>query len=210
MTDPLRILGKESSINVRKVLWTCREIGQDFVREDWGSGFRPLDTPEFRALNPNAQVPVITVPGGYLWESNSICRYLVGRAGRANLLPTEPLARAQVEKWMDWQATDLNSAWRIAFTALVRRAPRQGEAESVAASIDEWNRLTLILNDQLARTGAYVAGPDFTLADIVLGLSVNRWKMTPLERPDAPAVEAWWARLLERPGFREFGANGVP
>lgn len=210
MTEPLRILGKESSINVRKVLWTCREIGEDFVREDWGSGFQPVDTPEFRAINPNAQVPVITVPGGYLWESNTICRYLVGRAGRTDLLPTDPLARAQVEKWMDWQATELNSAWRIAFTALVRRAPKHGEAESVAGSIDEWNRLTLILNDQLARTGAYVAGPDFTLADIVLGLSVNRWKMTPMERPDVPDVEAWWGRLLERPGFREFGANGTP
>ena len=36
----LKLLGKASSINVRKVLWTCQELGLPLVREDWGSGFR--------------------------------------------------------------------------------------------------------------------------------------------------------------------------
>ncbi len=48
----LRILGKASSINVRKVLWTCAELQIPFEREDWGSGFKSTDTPEFLALNP--------------------------------------------------------------------------------------------------------------------------------------------------------------
>ena len=47
-----------------------------------------------------------------------------------------------------------------------------------------------ILDAQLARTGAYVAGERFTLADIPVGLSVNRWFMTP-----------WSGRLL-RPSRR--------
>jgi glutathione S-transferase len=63
----LQILGKASSINVRKVLWTCVEIGVPFEREDWGSGFRSTDTEEFRALNPNAMVPVIRDEGLVLW-----------------------------------------------------------------------------------------------------------------------------------------------
>ena len=53
-----RILGKASSINVRKVLWTCEELGLSYQQEDWGSGFQSTHTPEFLALNPNAQVPV--------------------------------------------------------------------------------------------------------------------------------------------------------
>lgn len=209
MTEPLRILGKASSINVRKVLWTCREVGRDFVREDWGSGFQPVDTDAFRAMNPNAQVPVVQVADGYLWESNSICRFLAGDAGRADLLPLAPLARVRVEMWMDWQATELNPAWRYAFMALVRRSPTFADPDAIAASVVGWNRQMGILEGQLAKTGAYVVGPDFTLADIVLGLSTNRWKMTPMERPHLPAVEEWWARLCARPGFREFGANGV-
>jgi glutathione S-transferase len=58
----LRILGKASSINVRKVLWTCHELGLAIEREDWGSGFQTTDTPAFRALNPNAMVPVLVEP----------------------------------------------------------------------------------------------------------------------------------------------------
>jgi hypothetical protein len=54
----LKILGKRSSINVRKV-WTCDEVGLTYQQEDYGSGFQPVDTAEFRALNPNGLVPVL-------------------------------------------------------------------------------------------------------------------------------------------------------
>ena len=62
---------------------------------------------------------------------------------------------------------------------------------------------------QLRATGAYVAGSAFTLADVVLGLSVNRWMMTPMDKPDLRHVAAYVDRLGERPGFREFGRNGI-
>ena len=55
----LKILGKAASINVRKVLWTCDELNLPYEREDWGSGFKSTDDPAFRALNPNAMVPVL-------------------------------------------------------------------------------------------------------------------------------------------------------
>lgn len=59
----LKILGKASSINVRKVVWTCAELQIPFERQDWSSGFRNTNTPEFSALNPNAMVPVIDDEG---------------------------------------------------------------------------------------------------------------------------------------------------
>ena len=207
----LRILGKASSINVRKVLWTCAEIGLDYTREDWGSGFRPTTGPEFLALNPNALVPVIEDHNGVLWESNTICRYLAAEHGRPDLLPTAPRARAEVERWMDWQATELNGAWRHAFMGLVRRDPRFADPAGIAASLGEWAARMAILDGQLAATGGYAAGSGFTLADIVLGLSVNRWLETPMpDRPVFPAIEAWLGRLDARPGWRAHGRNGVP
>src|ERR1700744_4768263 len=115
MTAKLRLLGIANSINVRRVLWPCREIGIDYDREDVGSGFAPTDTAEFLKLNPNGLVPVIEDEAGVLWESNTICRYLAAKHGRTDLLPENPRARAGVEQWMDWQATDLNSSWRYAF-----------------------------------------------------------------------------------------------
>jgi glutathione S-transferase len=205
----LRILGKASSINVRKVLWTCAELGLSFEREDWGSGFQSTDNPDFLALNPNAMVPVLVDGDTVLWESNTICRYLAARNGAGRLLPVDSVRRAHVEQWMDWQATELNNAWRYAFMALVRRSPAHQDAQLVAASAAQWNRHMGILDRQLARTGAFVAGADFSLADIVLGLSINRWLMTPIERPVLPAVESYVARLRDRPGYLEFGGNGV-
>ena len=206
----LKVLGKPTSINVRKVLWTCEEIGRPIELEPYGSGFQPVDTPAFRALNPNAQVPVIVDGDLVLWESNTICRYLAGRARREDLLPTEPAARARVEQWMDWQATDLNSAWRYAFMALVRRSAAHQDATAIAASVAEWNRLMGIADAQLARTGAFIAGEAFTLADVVVGLSTHRWFMAPIERPALPAVQDYYERLSARPGFRLHGRNGVP
>ncbi|MFM5176336.1 glutathione S-transferase N-terminal domain-containing protein [Aeromonas caviae] len=88
----LRILGKASSINVRKVLWTCAELTLPFELEEWGSGFRPTDTPAFLALNPNAMVPVIQDEDFTLWESNTIIRYLATRHGANALYPAEARA----------------------------------------------------------------------------------------------------------------------
>jgi len=206
----LRILGKASSINVRKVLWTCAEIELSYGLEPFGIGFAETRTPEFLALNPNGLVPVIENDEGILWESNSICRYLANRHGRDDLLPTAARPRALVERWMDWQATELNTAWRTPFLALVRRDPDHADPVRIAAGIAGWNAMMGILEGQLDATGAFVAGANFTLADVVLGLSANRWLETPMPRPDYPAIAAWVNRLMQRPGFREHGRNGVP
>lgn len=204
----LKILGKAPSINVRKVLWTCAEIGLPFELEEWGLGTgRPVPTPEFQKLNPHGLVPVLLDGNDVLWESNTICRYLAGRHQRADLLPLEPLARAHVEKWMDWQATDLNASWRYAFMGLVRRHPDFTEPAAIAASVAAWNRQMATLDAQLAVTGAYAAGDTFTLADIVLGVSVQRWLSTPIGHADLPAVRAYYERLRQRPAFVSHGCT---
>ncbi len=196
----LRILGKASSINVRKVLWVCDEIGLPYERHDRG--------PEL-AQNPNGLVPVIVDGDFVLWESNTILRYLAGRYGSASLLPHEPRARAEVDKWIDWQATEFNSAWRYAFMALVRNNPVFDDPRQIATSIQAWTRMLAILDERLAATAAFVAGDGFTLADIPIGLSVNRWLMTPLQHPVFPAVNAYYERLSARPAFLKHGRNGI-
>jgi glutathione S-transferase len=198
----LTIIGKPTSINVRKLLWTCVELGLPFTREDWRD--------EHAALNPNRMVPVLVDGDFTLWESNAICRYLCAREANHALLPREARARAQVEQWMDWQATELNNAWRYTFMALVRASPAHTDPAQIEAGIANWNRHAGMLEARLAATGAYVAGERFTLADIVIGLSLNRWTMTPMARPDYPQVAAYRARLAERPGHLAWCANGVP
>lgn len=206
----LRILGRASSINVRKVLWTCAEIGLPFHREDWGAGFRATSDPSFTTLNPNAMVPVVVDGAFALWESNTICRWLAAEQGRTDLLPSAPRERADVERWMDWQLGDLNNAWRPAFLGLVRRSPQHQDAAAIAGSVAEWNRLMAILDAQLDRGGPFVCGPAFTVADIVLGLSAHRWYATPIERPPLTRLRAWYERVTARPAFAAQGCGEHP
>jgi glutathione S-transferase len=198
----LKVIGKASSINVRKVLWTCAELGIPFQREEWQAAHA--------GLNPNAMVPVIVDGDFVLWESNAICRYLASQQPEAGLLGEGARQRARSEQWMDWQATELNNSWRYAFMALVRQSRAHQDPVQVQASIANWNRHIGILDAQLQLTGSFVTGDQFTLADVVLGLSVNRWALTPIERPDYPAVRAYYERLSERPGFLQYGRNGTP
>ena len=206
----IRIMGRASSINVRKVLWACAEMEIPFEREDWGAGFKSTRTPEFLALNPNAMVPVIQDDDFILWESNSIIRYLAARSNASNLYPHEAKAKARVDQWIDWQASDLNKSWSYAFMSLVRHSPEHQDSQALAAACKDWSRHMEILNRQLASTGAYVAGNEFSLADIPIGLSVNRWFETPLAHPDLPAVSDYYERLSQRPGYLLHGRNGTP
>jgi len=200
----LKIIGKATSINVRKVLWLCEEISLKIEREE-------ASPQDIRALNPNAMVPVLRDGDFTMWESNAICRYLAATRGATDLLPANAKNRAKVDQWMDWQATELNNSWRYAFMALVRKSPAHEKATLITASLANWNRHMQMLEGQLVKTGSYAAGSSFTLADIVLGLSTNRWFLTPMEqRPSLPAVEAYYERLSQRPPFKLHGRNGVP
>ena len=198
----LRVLGYVGSINVRKVLWTCAELDLPFERVE--------SDPELLAGNPNAKVPVIRDGDFVLWESNSICRYLANKHPRAKLLPAEPEARALVEQWMDWQATELNTAWRYCFMALARKSPAHTDAAEIAKSTVEWNRLMSLLDAHFARGGQFVTGEFFTLADILLGLTTHRWLHTPMERPHLDALHGYYQRLSVRPAFRAHVSAEVP
>lgn len=206
----IRLLGRSSSINVRKVLWTLAELEVQHEHEEWGHDAMPLQSAHFLALNPNGLIPVLQHDGLTVWESNAICRYLAARFDRHDLLPSVPAERARVEQWMDWQATELNNAWRYAFMGLVRRSPAHQDRQAIRSSVENWNRHMAILDATLAATGGYVLGPTFTLADIPLGLSVHRWYMTPFQRPQLAAVAAYYDLLGERPAYRRHGRNELP
>jgi len=130
-----------------------------------------------------------------------------GNHQRHDLLPAAPAPRAKVEQWMDWQATELNPSWGYAFHALVRKNPEFQDPQRIAAGVRGWNEKMGLLEQQLTHTGAYVAGKAFTLADILVGLSVHRWQMTPMERPSYPAISAYYEKLSQRPGFQAFALD---
>jgi glutathione S-transferase len=155
-------------------------------------------------------VPVIQDGDFTLWESNSIIRYLASRYNGSELYPTDAQTRARVDQWVDWQASELNRSWSYAFMSLVRQSPDYQDNAALANGIEQWSKNMAILDRQLDKTGAYVSGEQFSLADIPIGLSVNRWFETPLAHPDFAAVKAYYDRLSLRPGYMLHGRNGTP
>ncbi|MER9228788.1 glutathione S-transferase [Mesorhizobium sp. M0664] len=204
----LRIYGYAGSINVRKVLWACAELDLAFEPEDWGGSHRSISEPLFRALNPVAMVPVIDDAGTIVWESNAIIRYLAASRDRYDLLPGDPAARARVEMWMDWQVSDFNNSWRVAFQGLVRKNPEHQDPAEIERSIAAFSRMVAIVDGELAKSGGFICGPDFTLADIPIGLSVHRWRSLPGEKPQLDHIELYYDCLCERAGFRKHGRDG--
>ena len=198
----LRVLGRKTSINVRKVLWTCAELDLHFEHVETDK--------KLLACNPNAMVPVIQDGDFVMWESNAICRYLAREQPRSTLLPEGAQARALVEQWMDWQATELNTAWRYAFLALSRKSAAHADPKAIAASVESWNQHMRLLDQHFAQGGQFATGEFFTLADVVLGLSTQRWLLTPMNKPHLDAVHGYYQRLSVRPAFRAQIDPAVP
>ena len=207
----LKILGRANSFNVRKVLWVCDEIGIPYEREDYGRGFRPTNTPEFLKLNPAGQVPCVIDDGIVMRESHAILRYLAARHGAKALYPDDLKQRQQIEAWMDWVAYDVTHSLRGAFLGGQLKEPPWNNEWFVEQGRKDLTQQMKLLDDHLSANGPYILGKDFTLADIPMGLVVNRWfSLAELARPDYPALTRYYDLLTKRPAFRAHGRNGLP
>ena len=204
----LKIWGRTTSSNVQKVLLTCAELDIPFERVDLGGPFGGNRDPAYLALNPNGLVPTVEDGGLVIWESNTIIRYLCAKHHGAHLHPTDLARRTEVERWMDWQLAALGPPMGVMLMGWYRTPPEQRDARALEAArlraIEYWT----MLERQLER-GPYIAGAEFTLADIVLGMFGHRWHVYPIERPSLPRLKAWYERIAERPGFQAHIAGPV-
>lgn len=199
----ITVWGRASSTNVQKVLWTLDELGLPYERVDCGREYGGLDTVEFRAMNPNGRIPVMKDGDIILWESNTICRYLCRTRHETGLYPEEPDKAAEVEKWMDWQLATLWPSIRPMFyMARDQHDIAAAHDDKFAATVTEARRNIRILNETLAER-PYLAGSEFTLADMPSIISINRWLFIGYRLENAQHVKDWYARLNERPACAE-------
>ncbi|HET7503164.1 MAG TPA: glutathione S-transferase N-terminal domain-containing protein, partial [Kofleriaceae bacterium] len=170
----LKIWGRLSSINVRKVVLAAQELGLPFERVDAGAAFGIVRTPEYLARNPNGLVPLIEDDQVQLWESNVIVRYLCARHAPDRLYPLDLPRRFDAERWMDWQQTTLNPAGRPAFIQLLRTPPEGRDSAAVAQSVAAMEPLMAVIDQHLAGR-PFMAGQHLTMADVPIACDVHRW-----------------------------------
>jgi glutathione S-transferase len=193
----IRLLGRQTSGNVQKVIFCLEELGVPYLREDYGRQFGNTLTDAYRKLNPTAKVPTLVDGDVTIWESHAILRYLAALHGPA-LTGATPAERSLVERWMDWLLGALNTPYVAVFKDAKKPAPERA-ADFAAQSADLVAQLK-ILDEHLAGR-AWLALDRFTIADIALGQIVKRCLEFPIERPASPALERWQAAIAARPAF---------
>jgi GSH-dependent disulfide-bond oxidoreductase len=158
--------------------------------------------PEFLAISPNNRIPAIVDHepddrGGpfAVFETGAILIYLADKTGR--FLPQAIRARSVVMQWLMWQMGGLG--------------PMLGQhghfalyaAEKIPYAIeryrDEAARLYRVLDTQLGKTGAYVAGDDYTIADIACFPWTMTHKAQGFTLDDYPNIKRWYAEVRARP-----------
>ena len=197
----LRLLGRATSGNVQKVIFLLEELGAEYTREDYGRQFDNTSTAEYGAMNPTRKVPTLVDGDLVVWESNTILRYVAAKHGSA-LLPQDPGARTQVERWMDWMLAALNPVYLAGF-----RDAKKPEAERGPTVGKDLHAELAVLEGQFGRHD-WAAGAEFSLADVALGPVVVRCLGYPFGMPPLPALEAWRERLRARPAFMKAIAAG--
>ncbi len=199
----LKIWGRKNSSNVRKALWCAEELGLTCETQDAGGAFGVVDTPEYRAMNPNGRIPVIEDDGFVLWESNTIVRYLAARhAADSNWYPADVQARANAEKWMDWTTSSFAEPFRHVFWGVLRTPADQQDWSAINAAQKTCEQLLSMVDQALAHT-PYLSGDEIGVGDIPLGSFIYAWFEMPIERAPMPHLQAWYARLKQRPAYQK-------
>jgi glutathione S-transferase len=199
----LRVWGRRSSANVQKVLWLVGELGLPHEHIPAGGEFGGLDDPAFRAMNPHGKVPVIADGAVVVWESHAILRYLAAVHGADRFWSADPSARAPVDGWTDWAQTALQPAFLGGvFWGGYRTPKAQRDAVAVARAVEQTAHCLTLVDDQLADR-PFVVGEALSLADIAVGTHLYRYFELDIDRPALPRLRAWYARLGDRPAYRE-------
>jgi len=188
-----------------KISIMLEECGLPYTLKSVNIGRGEQFRSEFLAISPNNRMPAIVdhepVDGGAplaLFESGAILIYLAEKTGR--FLPTGLRGRAATLQWLMWQMGGLGPmAGQNGHFLLYAPEKIPYALERYAKEV---NRLYGVLDAQLARTGAFVAGADYGIADMAVFPWVRTWKAQQVPLDDFPAVKAWYEHLMQRPAVR--------
>jgi glutathione S-transferase len=117
------------------------------------------------------------------------------------LCPDDPQQTALADQWMDWYKSSITPNLMKVFLNLVR-TPKSDQdpviiEQSTAATI---NHLRVL--EQHLQGRSYILGDGFSMGDIPLGAIMYKFFNLDIERPSLPNIEAWYARLCERPAYQ--------
>lgn len=186
--------------NGHKVHIMLEETGLEYRAHPIDIGAGDQFKPEFLAISPNNKIPAIVDPNGpggkpiSLFESGAILIYLAEKTGK--FLPTEPVARYATLQWLMFQMGGVGPM--LGQTHHFRIYAPEKIDYAINRYTNESKRLYGVMDKQLAKT-QYLAGDDYTIADIATFPWTRSWKNQGIELAEFPNVERWHEAIAARP-----------
>jgi GST-like protein len=190
--------------NGHKVHIMLEECGLPYRAHPVNIGTGDQFKPEFLALSPNNKIPAITDPDGpdgqpiSMFESGAILLYLAGKTGR--FLPHSVRGRYEALQWLMFQMGGVGPMLGQAHHFRIY-AP-----EKIPYAVDRYTneakRLYGVMDKRLARS-KYIAGPEYTIADIAIFPWLRSWKNQGIEWADYPHLKGWFDEVGARPAVQK-------
>ena len=190
--------------NGHKVHIMLEECGLPYQTHAINIGRGDQFQPDFLKISPNNKIPAIVDSDGpdgqpiALFESGAILLYLATKVGR--FLPQDVRQRYDVLQWLMFQMGGVGPMLGQAHHFRIY-AP-----EKIPYAVDRYTnearRLYGVMNEQIRRTGAYIAGPDYSIADIAIYPWLRSWQNQGIDWADFPQLKDWFDRVGARPAVR--------
>lgn len=196
-------LYESPSPNAKRVHIFMAEKGIDFERERIDLMAGENISPDFLAKNPSGRVPVLELDDGtYLSESVAICRYLEALHPEPVLFGTGPLGTATVEMWNRRAEINLFLNITMAFRNI------SGIFKDRETCVKEWGEVAAghavatipAFETQLGKS-RFIAGEDFSIADITLAVAIHFAGQVKVELPATANLSRWMDEVKARPSF---------
>ncbi|AKJ31075.1 glutathione S-transferase family protein [Caldimonas brevitalea] len=190
-------------LNPRKACAVAKYLNSpvDYVHVDLAAGAH--QTPAFRAMNPNAKVPVLVDGDLNLWESTAIMCHLARKAG-SDLWPRDD-RQVEVLRWLSWDAAEfLPHAGALYFEHIIK-AHFLGvppDAAEVEKATEGFHRFAKVLDAHLDGR-RYLVGDTLSVADFAVGITLPYADAAKLPLQPYSHIRRWHARLEELDAWRE-------
>lgn len=156
-------------------------------------------TPEYLALNPNGQVPVLVVDGKPLSQIVAICDYLDRAYPRTGLLPTEPWARAQALSQLAWMNNTVHPTFTHIFRASEFAESEAAQAEVKKIAVGRFRQYLERIQQTIASAKAFWHGDRLSPHD-AYAFTFLRWGgLAGIDPKSLPQYHAFVERVMAAP-----------
>ena len=186
-----------------RVVWLLEELGVRNEAKPLEFSAESLRSPEYMAMHPLGQVPVVYIDGQRMIESGAIVEYLLEQHGQGRLAPAPGSPqRAEYLQWFHYGEASLARY----VSDFVRNRFGQPESERVPEVLPAARRRfreALTVVDGVLAQREHMLGPDFSAADIMVSYGITMAKVIGELPEDLSHLKGYLDRLKQRPGYQK-------